>query len=46
MISYASQENCYICGKKFNEEDADDKIYCKIRHHCHYKTNTEVLHIE
>ena len=28
---------CYICEEKFENKYVKDKIYCKVRDHCHYK---------
>ena len=33
--SYEKQKVCYICKKEFNT-DENDKLYHKVRHHCHY----------
>ena len=29
----------YICGKRFLKRFANDKIYWKVRNHCHYTTH-------
>ena len=36
---------CYICKKKLEYKYVKDKKYCKVRDHCHYTGNVEVLHI-
>ena len=34
--SYKNEKNCYLCKEKFEDEHDKDKIYHKIRDHCHY----------
>ena len=34
-----SHQVCYICGKRFLKRFANDKIYWKVRNHCHYTTH-------
>ena len=33
---YEEAKECYICGKEILEKFAKDKIYQKVRDHCHY----------
>ena len=35
--SYGKAKICYICKEKFENKYAKDKIYCKVRDHCHYR---------
>ena len=35
----------YIYKEKFEDKYAKDKKHCKVRDHCNYKLNIEVLHI-
>ena len=34
--SYQNAEVCYICKEQFEDKQAKDKHYCKVRDHCHY----------
>ena len=34
--SYENAKICYICREKFEDKNAKDKKYCKVRDHCHY----------
>ena len=40
--THNKQKVCYICKKGFSI-DNNDKKYHKVRYHCHYTGNTEVL---
>ena len=42
---YENAKICHICKKKFEDKYITDKKYCKVRDHCYYKVNTELLHI-
>ena len=33
--SYENASICYICQQKFENKYLKDKIYCKVRDHCH-----------
>ena len=34
--SYQNAKKIYICNKKFEDNNAKDKSYCKVRNHSHY----------
>ena len=31
-----TQKICYFCKEKYEDKDATNKKYCKIKDHCHY----------
>ena len=33
--SYKNAKTCYICKEKFENKHMEDKIYPKVRNHCH-----------
>ena len=35
--SYEKAKICYICRKKYEDKYIDNKKYCRVRDHCHYK---------
>ena len=43
--SYEISKICYICKEKSENKYLKDKKYCKVRDHCPYKENIEVLRI-
>ena len=43
--SYENAKICHICKEKFENENLKDKKYRKIRDHCHYTGNVEMLRI-
>ena len=49
--NYDNQKVCYICKKEFNNNDtaesssSERKKNYKVRDHCHYRVNIEVLPI-
>ena len=40
-----NRKNCYICKEKLENKYLTDKRYDKVRDHCHYTENIEVVHI-
>ena len=43
--SYENAKVCYIYKETFQDKYAKDKKHRKVRKHCDYKLNIEVLHI-
>ena len=39
LKSHQDAKVCYICGKRSLKRFANDKIYWKVRNHCHYTTH-------
>ena len=40
---YENAKLCYICNEKLENKYVKDKKYCRVRHHCYYTGNIEVL---
>ena len=43
--SYENAKTCCFCNEKIENKYAKGKKYCKVRDHCHYIGEIEVLHI-
>ena len=43
--SYENAKICYIWKEQFENKYLKDKKYFKVKYHCHYTGNTEVLHM-
>ena len=41
--SYEKSKICYICKEQFERKYVEDRKFGKVRDHCHYKVNMEVL---
>ena len=39
--SYLNQTSCHTGKKKFENKCTNDKIYCRVRDHCHYPGKCE-----
>ena len=44
-IHMKNRKNYYICKEKLENKYLTDKRYGKVRDHCHYTENIEVVHI-
>ena len=43
--SYENAKVCYIWKEQFENKYLKDKKYFKVKYHCHYTGNIEVLHM-
>ena len=41
--SYEKAKICYICREKYKDKYIDNKKYCRVRDHCHYKDKSNDL---